>query len=720
LSQELLGSGGGGNVSSAALTALAERVIKLEEDLHRKTDAMVSDMRQALTGLMHAQWAAEETTRQAGGTGITKARVYQEGSKSYHTGSFTTPAMASAHNHANGYKTVGLGEFAAVMNGVSFRTRHNDYSLKMPSTSSEKYHETEDIPRPPVPPSVLEKSTPAEQIIEMREYFKAFKEQNTSHRDYRPFFKPVLCYLEGGWEHLDGDELVEPFESDRHHIAATGWKDLVDKTRFFDLSGGKDPLENIPWLPTSMMDMEVAAGRLVPRLAKWGYRILCHPVNGDVETARLHMHKDSSVTLQRKTPFKTDEDLFYARDARFKVDPRLSMKQVKDTPKATTVVGRNYLDLLMEQIPGKNNYGGSLRDDVLEPTTCRLEPYEHDDPARALHGTAIDGQHDAGELNTGYYSRYFGGGLDAMGRASYKRGFNDPSLWAAMTSHSQIANISMIKTGSSIKPGQVGLQPDGTPCPRISQRWTYAMPIEMIYLTPLFNWNPYEIPTLEDETPEGDGTAAKPFSAASEKSMFYRTPASFFGSCTAGITEPPDSADTDRDAVHVKDARGVAQEVVGSGQSIVTRCIPGVGKTRLRYNIMPVHEEGSTAWKEVKALETLLRDRLAQIAPEPEPEPEAEPEASEVGLLLAGGIADHQHEVSLVPDDIVRLERGEEVWATSTQVEGHNHQVSITAATLESGLVYSLDTCKTGGVPSSEPHKCQDGHSMLSADDAAR
>jgi len=135
---------------------------------------------------------------------------------------------------------------------------------------------------------------------------------------------------------------------------------------------------------------------------------------------------------------------------------------------------------------------------------------------------------------------------------------------------------------------------------------------------------------------------------------------------------------------------------------------------------MPVHEEGSTAWKEVKALETLLRDRLAQIAPEPEPEPEAEPEASEVGLLLAGGIADHQHEVSLVPDDIVRLERGEEVWATSTQVEGHNLQVSITAATLESGLVYSLDTCKTGGVPSSEPHKCQDGHSMLSADDAAR
>lgn len=722
--QAMLGSGDGstGGVSSAALTALAERVLGIERELVRTRDTMVSDVRQAVTGLMHAQWAAEETARQAGGSGITKARVYQGGSQPYHTGSYTTPAMASSHNHANGYRTVGLGEFAAIVNGVSFRTRHNDYSLKMPSTTSDAYHATEDVPRPEVPPSVLAKGTPQEQIYEMREYFKAFKEQNVSHRDYRQYFRPTLCYLETAWERLTGDELVEPFESDRHHVAATGWKDLVDKTRFYDLSGGKDSLENIPWLPTSVMDMDIAEGRLVPRLAKWSYRILCHPVDGDVETARIRAVRDSHVQLQRARRFASEEDAFYARDARFQVDPRLSLHKVKTEPQVETVMGRSYLDLLMEQIPGKNNYGSVLKDDILHPTTSRLEPYAENDTARAAHGTAVNGQHTIGDLNTAYYSRYFGGSLDAMGRASYKRGFNDPSLWAAMTTHRQIANASMIKTGSSIKPGQVCLQADGTTCPRISQRWTYAIPVELIYLTPLFNWNPHGIPTLsKGEQPEGKGQADDPFSAAEEGSMFYRTPAAFYGSCSAGVDETPDSADTDRDAVHVKDDSGTPQQVVGSGQSIVTRCIPGAGKVRLRYNIMPVHEEGSSSWKEVKALETLLEERLAKLEPEPEPESEPEPVVeTEYEFLLFGGTADHQHDLVVEADDLLRLHRGEEVWVTSTHVEGHNHQVLISSQQADEQWTYAIDTCKTGGVPSLELHKCQDGHAALSPESSAQ
>ena len=41
--------------------------------------------------------------------------------------------MASIHDHANNIRTVGMGEFVAVLNGVEFRTRHNDYRLYMPS-----------------------------------------------------------------------------------------------------------------------------------------------------------------------------------------------------------------------------------------------------------------------------------------------------------------------------------------------------------------------------------------------------------------------------------------------------------------------------------------------------------------------------------------------------------------------------------------------------------
>jgi len=716
---DLLGNVTGGGASTEALEALALEMLTTKNELSARMDGVVSDMRQALTGLMHAQWMAEESTRMAGGSGVTKVRTLITGSQPFHTGSYTSPnAMMSMHNHANGWKTVGLGEFAAVVNGVSFRTRHNDYSLMMPHRTDSSYHATEHVPRPPVPQSVASQPDLESQIQEMRTYFKAFKDQNVSLRDYRPYFKPILCYMETGWEKLDQDDLMEPFHSDRHHIAATSWSDLVEKARFFDLSGGKDTLENIPWLPTAVFQMDIVDGRLESRLAKWGYRILCHPIDGDVETARIHLVRDSMVRMHKQNRFRMEEDAYLARDARFRIDPRLPLDQVKKDPDALVQMGRNYLDLIMEQIPGKNNYGADLRDEILTPTTVRLEPYLPGDPDRATKGTAINAQHQSGELNTGYYSRYFQGSLDAMGRSNQRRGFNDPFLWAAMTTQDRMANISMINSGSSIRPGKVCYVPGTSdPCPRISQRWTYATPVELIYLTPLFEWNPYNLPTVETRSgATGTGEAESPLSAAIKKDTFYRTPAGFFGSCAAGLNEPPDSADTDREALWVLDSQGVAQQVVASGQQIVTRCIPGVGKLRLRYNIMPLHEEGATTYKEVKALEQLIEERLVPSATAGE-SPATPPPFME--LILTGGAADHQHEVVIDSTLVQQLEQGETVWATSAFVEGHVHTIEVTAVsspddTSDHGYTFTLGKCNTGS--NQMEASCVDGHNDLAVD----
>lgn len=62
--------------------------------------------------------------------------------------------MIGIHNHNNYPRAIGLGELIAVLNGVEFRTRHNDYKLRMASTSTMDYGVTEDIPFPDVPPSV--------------------------------------------------------------------------------------------------------------------------------------------------------------------------------------------------------------------------------------------------------------------------------------------------------------------------------------------------------------------------------------------------------------------------------------------------------------------------------------------------------------------------------------------------------------------------------------
>lgn len=62
--------------------------------------------------------------------------------------------VAAIHDHANTDRTIGMGELVAVLNGIEFRTRHNDYKLKMPSRRMKTYGATDTIPLPQVPPEV--------------------------------------------------------------------------------------------------------------------------------------------------------------------------------------------------------------------------------------------------------------------------------------------------------------------------------------------------------------------------------------------------------------------------------------------------------------------------------------------------------------------------------------------------------------------------------------
>ena len=74
--------------------------------------------------------------------------------------------MAAMHDHSDLVRSSGLGEMVVVLNGVEFRTRHNDYKLKMPSTTSRDYHASEDIPFPDVPPEVSAHSSLDMQVCE--------------------------------------------------------------------------------------------------------------------------------------------------------------------------------------------------------------------------------------------------------------------------------------------------------------------------------------------------------------------------------------------------------------------------------------------------------------------------------------------------------------------------------------------------------------------------
>ena len=72
----------------------------------------------------------------AGRRPCSQTRHTTDGTRPYYAAASQSSSFASIHNHANNIRTVGMGEVTVVMNGVEFRTRHNDYALKMPSTTS--------------------------------------------------------------------------------------------------------------------------------------------------------------------------------------------------------------------------------------------------------------------------------------------------------------------------------------------------------------------------------------------------------------------------------------------------------------------------------------------------------------------------------------------------------------------------------------------------------
>lgn len=524
--------------------------------------------------LILQQLAVEEKARTDGASGIKQVRQNNAGTRPYFSESHSSDTQVfSVHDHTNHLRTVGLGEFTAVLNGVEFRTRHNDYMLRMPHATSADYHAVQDIPFPPVPPAVEEKATAEEQIDEMRLWFKAWKEQDDSIRDYRQYFKPVLCYLEGGWT-TSVDELEEPFSSDRHYLDADTWLDLQEKYRYEAYSGAKDEFENFAYLPTAVWNIVNGS---IPVLAQWNYRILCHPLKQDLPLNRFRVVDDVTSRMRKQLTMK---ELSMTRAAHFQLNP-LDTDRWNER-ESTHIYG--LLDELMAEIPGKDNYQGVLSDDN--------------------HGLICYDYDTSEELNAAYYHRWYQvQRAGDMGRRTRHRGYSDDNVFMAKTSHSEIAGMDT---------ESCSWETNKTTCGNKEQRWTYAIPLEIIYLTPLHTWNPYNISYRGDaDSPTGQvvtkggrngGDSAEEAFNGTNSKVFYQAPKSFF----VGGEIMTDPADTTENQVAVLDEESNQIQTAASGVRIFFPRIPGVGILRQRYPIMPLHGEGSAVWKELEALKDLV------------------------------------------------------------------------------------------------------------------
>ncbi|XP_052257663.1 uncharacterized protein LOC127862540 [Dreissena polymorpha] len=626
--------------------------------------------------VMMQQTFVEERIRSDGGSGLKQIRNLQNGDRIYQTADHASGSVAGIHEHSSNTRTIGMGELNAVINGVEFRTRHNDYRLAMPA-SNNTYNAQVDIPFPEVPPPVLSKATVEEQIAEMKLWFKAFKNQNYTERDYRKYFKPVLCYLEGAWT-TNTDKLEEPFFSDRHFIDASSWFDLQEKIRFTSYTGGKDVEENFAYLPTTIMN--VANGTAV--YAQWNYKILCHPLQSDLPLSAIAFVDDLSKRMRNKlTPAQIQE----TRMARYQI-----LSEVPTNP--TNIQPRAYdwgvLDDLMYQIPGKDNYGAQLLDDGSGDTL-----YHYNTKVNALL-----------ELNTAHYNRaYRMKGKDASGNSVNHRGYSDLNLFAAQTTSEKIAPMSMEICKIVRKK---------TECTRKSARYTWAIPLELIYMTPLLSWNPYNIRHVasfkEDEIRSvefsadgkkrtGGFTPETAFNGTHEKS-FYRTPSELFGN---SMTVDPGKADTVLGSVGVLDLEGNVRKVVASGTRIIIPEIEGVGKVRTRYPIMPFHSDGEQTRKELEALkEMVLRmgthgslfyetpltvDNLDDYAKKEQP----------VHRILVAPTTKnppglHGHYISVMQSEIDLMRTGKTIVFDTTTDQGHAHTLRVK---MDSRGKYIMTSC---------------------------
>ncbi|KAL3890663.1 hypothetical protein ACJMK2_002944 [Sinanodonta woodiana] len=621
--------------------------------------------------VMLQQLYVEEKIRSDGASGLKQVRHHGDGTKPFYGASHVDGSVASMHDHANYIRTVGLGELGMVMNGIDFRTRHNDYHLLMPSQHTKEYNKLDEIQFPNVPPEVLSKHTVEEQITEMREWFKAWRDQNHVKRDYRKYFKPVLCYMEGGWT-TNTQTLEEPFNSDRHHIDASSWFDLQDKVRFTSYSGGKSNLENYAYLPTTIMN--VVNG--TPEYAQWNYRIACHPLSRDVPLNAFIPQDDLKARLART---QNMTQYINSRTCRFSLTATINGNAHR-SPDKNKGYSWGLLDELMYEIPGKDNYVANITDDPFGLT--------------AYHTRSTT--HNLTKLNTGYYHRWYKVlEHDAMGQTNIHRGFADENLFVAATTQ---AHIAPMKVRSCHKETD-GHHHQHDVCNDYIHRYTYAIPLEIIYLTPLYKWNPFDLPYHGDSnsneakivTKNGRNGDLSPEKAlnGTHSAFFYKTPNAFF----SGSETEKDKADTARGVVGVLDKHGVVQHVAASGTRIFLPNIDGVGMLRTRFPIMPIHGEGAAVWREVAAMKEMLMN-MGTFAPLFESEPTS---VVDVKALLA--MKEYHFIVPPTTRDPPGLHSHDITGIFTSLANGHQHSIDIS---YQNGQ-YNISSCD--GLP-----RCWDDH----------
>jgi hypothetical protein len=291
---------------------------------------------------------------------------------------------------------------------------------------------------------------------------------------------------------------------------------------------------------------------------------------------------------------------------------------------------------------------------------------------------------------------------DAMGEQTRKRTYSDANIFLAKTTQSKVMGRTLDACNN---------QASGQVCFVSNEKYSYAIPLEIIYLTPLSEWNPHQLvyhgddatanamPTASGET----GADAAHALAGTSGAHFYRTPSEFF----MGGEVNPDPADTSGGDVWVADPSGTPQTVRASGHRIMLPEIDGVGKLRQRWPILHVYAEGNTMKKELDGLKDIILQPSIFTHMYHEDISGGTVPVSLDSIFMTGPstvvFGRHQHRISLTPKQMQQIGSSGTVTKIQTeQADGHTHDLNL--ALSSDGVSIEMLKCDQTAPP------CFDGH----------
>ena len=210
--------------------------------------------------------------------------------------------------------------------------------------------------------------------------------------------------------------------------------------------------------------------------------------------------------------------------------------------------------------------------------------------------TAMSPRNRDEEQDNANYARYYSvEKTDANGVANRLRGYSDQNLYVALTENKNVV------------PRKLTYCETKEDCTTIEQRVSYAIPLEIIYTTPLQRWNPYNLnyydgpekntPTKGGRNGDSEGTAYN----GTARTVYFTIPAELYGE-----SSEKDPSDTGKDNVWVLDPEGNSHKTRAGGVSIIMEEIKDVGRIRQRYPIAPLYSEGSLTQKQLDALKEMV------------------------------------------------------------------------------------------------------------------